>query len=334
MNEEKVSYVSANSYPVKIFLNKKFMKKILGKKKILPIHLQLSPTNKCNFNCSFCSCSNRDRAEEIDYAYLIKVLGKFRKLGCEAVTITGGGEPLMHPKINEIIKSIKNKGMEVGLTTNGSLLHLLKGSSMRSLTWCRISSGDSMDSNLQTVNKSLDDWFNSLEKVVIKAPNVDWSFSYVITKEPKMDLIKRFISFSNAHDFKHIRLTPDLLDLKNVPTLKGIEEKIKNEKVDDSRVIYQERTNFKCGRTCFISLLKPFLSADGWVYPCCGTQYALAKPSLDNDTSMRICKGDKIDKVYKTSVPFDGSACQRCYYDSYNELLAVLISDIKHKKFV
>jgi MoaA/NifB/PqqE/SkfB family radical SAM enzyme len=43
-------------------------------------------------------------------------------LGCKAVNFTGGGEPLAHPDAVNIIKYASEKGLSVGLITNGSLL--------------------------------------------------------------------------------------------------------------------------------------------------------------------------------------------------------------------
>jgi len=63
----KYSYSSANIFPMKIFRNYDLINFILKHKMIIPYHLQFNPTNKCNFNCSFCSCSNRDRELEFDF---------------------------------------------------------------------------------------------------------------------------------------------------------------------------------------------------------------------------------------------------------------------------
>lgn len=332
---DKISFLSANAFPIKILSNKKLLSSLLDKKIILPIHIQLIPTNRCNFNCYFCSCRDRYRDEELDYGVFLKIMKKSKIIGCQAVTITGGGEPLMHPKIGQMINAIKELGMEVSLTTNGVLLSSLKKSELKNLTWCRISAADVMTTDLRRIGISPDEWFNSIAKVAAAVPCVDWAFSYVVTEHTNFAFLKRLILFANSHNFTHIRITPDLLNLKRVPQVKKIQDEIKELGIASSRIIYQERKNYRYGnKDCFVSLLKPLIGADNWIYPCCGTQYAKNPPVRDNDRSMRICKAIDIDKFYKKQIPFDGSGCQRCYYSEYNNVLQILLSGIKHKKFI
>jgi MoaA/NifB/PqqE/SkfB family radical SAM enzyme len=83
-------------------------------------------TTQCNLNCAYCedfgACRN-DRAEPplpLDQA--IHLLGIIRS-GVDALFMTGG-EPLLHPDIDELIKSAKLelKFHEITLITNGFLL--------------------------------------------------------------------------------------------------------------------------------------------------------------------------------------------------------------------
>ncbi|MFP4686877.1 MAG: GTP 3',8-cyclase MoaA [bacterium] len=89
--------------------------------------LRLSVTDHCNLNCWYC------RAEEeactlkhediISYEEMARITEVFAKLGVKKVRLTGG-EPLLRPDIEELVKLLKKiKGLdEVTLTTNGVLL--------------------------------------------------------------------------------------------------------------------------------------------------------------------------------------------------------------------
>ena len=106
-------------------------------------------------------------------------------------------------------------------------------------------------------------------------------------------------------------------------------------KVKDKLVIYQGRKDYVKGhKKCLISLLKPVVSPDGKLYPCCGVQYALINTSKDYEKSM--CMGDAkdIDKLYKEQKCFDGRFCVRCYYSSYNHALNILVSELQHGEFI
>ena len=87
-------------------------------------------------------------------------------------------------------------------------------------------------------------------------------------------------------------------------------------------------------RERLISLLKPVIGADGLLYPCCGTQYAMFPPPGDYDDLM--CMGPAIElySIYQEQKHFDGSQCVRCYYDEYNALLEQIIIPLEHKEFV
>ena len=108
MEEIVNSYSSASVFPIKLLHNE-----IIKDGKIIPIHVQLIPTNKCNLNCKFCSCGDRRKDLELTLEECKKVIDIVSKRGTKSITITGGGEPLLHPDINKIIRYAGKKGIEV-----------------------------------------------------------------------------------------------------------------------------------------------------------------------------------------------------------------------------
>lgn len=78
-------------------------------------------TNGCNFRCPF--CHNKDlvlnqNIQEISFDEIINFL-KLRKNMLDAVCVTGG-EPTLHPDLEEKLKEIKKLGYYIKLDTNGS----------------------------------------------------------------------------------------------------------------------------------------------------------------------------------------------------------------------
>ena len=324
MNNIRASFTAADSLPLKIFLNKKLMKGILQKKKILPIHLQLCPTNKCLLHCLYCSCSNEDRKLELSYEAIINLMKTAKRLGCQSVTITGGGEPLLHPNIEEVIWKIHRLKIKIGLVTNGLLLHKLHKPTLDCITWCRVSFDDYRDFNFK----------GRLEEAIIRGKNIDWAWSYIVTEHPNIEKMKQIIGFANDHNFTHIRLVPNLLELEKVD-LRFIENTLKAEDVDDSKVIYQSRNDFIEGtKECYISLLKPIIGADGGIWGCCGVQYLGKKPTRKYPDGMRMGSIDDFEGIVRGQKYFDGSQCDKCYYYNYNRILRDLLGKIEHQEFV
>ena len=105
-------------------------------KKPEPIRFEIEPTNACTAKCTFCPRSKMKR--EIGYINPKKLsefldrLNDYRKrmwlnkkagsLCFPCLVFCGFGEPLLHPKIVDIISDSNSKGFETQLVTNGSLI--------------------------------------------------------------------------------------------------------------------------------------------------------------------------------------------------------------------
>jgi len=326
MTGDKISYTAANSFPIKIFLNSELIKNILESKRILPYHIQLNPENRCTQNCSWCSCSNRNKKLRMDYETVIKVIDKFKSLGTKSCTITGGGEFLCHKDAKKIISKIYKSGIDIGLVTNGDLIYKLNRDDLNKIVWIRISLGDG--------KKLKKDYWSNLSKILNISSKVDYSFSYVIAnKKFNYSLIKKMIEFANKFKFTHIRIVNDINNAKKLRVMEHLKRKLKIDKIDDSKVIYQNRGIWNKGtKNCWISLLKPVITADGKLGACCGEQYRTKNPTKDYIADWGTIKD--IDKIWEGQKCYDGSKCYKCYYGNYNLLMDILLKEVKHKSFV
>lgn len=313
----KLSYTAADvDIPIKILHDARLMRGITEDKFILMRHLQLCPTNRCNLNCEYCSCGERDKVLEMPLLDVVNLLDTAKGCGCQAITITGGGEPLLHPDINHIIAACQSRFIKVGLVTNGMELDKLT----EHVDWCRISFDSKR--NFKPLGRIL----GRVMKKLKFDPPIDWAFSYVA--HAGIGHLKKLVKFAIHYDFTHVRVVSDILNpsdetiVKCKQALRGM----------DKCVIYQPRTRPMQGKAkCWISLLKPTVAADGNIYPCCGTQYA-TKSKHDFPLSMGM--GKDLKDVVTHQKYFDGSICGVCYYDNYNKLLGLLMEPIKHAAWV
>ena len=89
----------------------------------IPPGIQIEPTNYCNALCICCSTYTSTRKRGfMDITLFRKIIDDARQNNIKIVHLYLHGEPLLHPKIIEMIGYIKQQGLAVHLTTNGMLL--------------------------------------------------------------------------------------------------------------------------------------------------------------------------------------------------------------------
>jgi len=99
---------------------------LVADKEAYPIHLQIGPVNFCNHDCTFCFAARSmfDAQDEprtrIDVTRLMEIVEEMVPLGLRSATLVGSGEPTLHPRIDEIISGLGERGVDVGMFTNGS----------------------------------------------------------------------------------------------------------------------------------------------------------------------------------------------------------------------
>lgn len=85
-----------------------------------PLFLSWNITFRCNLRCSYCGASEVPR-RELSGDEICAGLEEAYELGARWVTF-GGGEPLLHGDIGQMIDHAAHLGYQVFLSTNGSLL--------------------------------------------------------------------------------------------------------------------------------------------------------------------------------------------------------------------
>ncbi len=84
----------------------------------LPSQVQIEVTNKCNLDCYMCPRKDLGvKYDHMDLSLFKKVIERLNNV--HLITLTGWGEPFMHPNIFDMIKICKERGFIVQLTTNG-----------------------------------------------------------------------------------------------------------------------------------------------------------------------------------------------------------------------
>ena len=85
-----------------------------------PLLAHIIPIRRCNLACEYCN-EYDDFSKPVPAGTMFARVDKLAELGTAVITISGG-EPLLHPELDEIIRRIRRRGIIAGLITNGYLL--------------------------------------------------------------------------------------------------------------------------------------------------------------------------------------------------------------------
>ncbi len=86
-----------------------------------PVMAQIVPMRFCNLSCAY--CNEYDKVSEpVPIEEMLRRIDDLGRLGTSIITISGG-EPLTHPKLDEVIARIRKVGALAGMITNGYLLN-------------------------------------------------------------------------------------------------------------------------------------------------------------------------------------------------------------------
>ena len=278
---------------------------------LYPVTLQLVPTDTCNLNCDFCSVKNRP-GNELDLDIIEKVLySEPFVTHLKAVEITGGGEPTMYPKINELIELCWRAHLQMGIITNGTVLKR-KVKHLERLTWIRVS-------------------LNCLDYV----PDIDLSgipdhvtlgCSYVLNDRTTQDILDKVGDYADKYNAAYVRIVPDCLDLD-----KGYDFDVSHPKFYIQTKTYQSLTPVA---PCRMGFLKPYLNSDGYFYWCSGV--CLEERRFPEE--YRMGAWNEAADIWATGwkqeqKPFE-CHFSKCFWVEHNKLLELANTPVLHGAFL
>jgi len=85
-----------------------------------PVLAHIIPTRRCNLSCTYCNEFD-DFSNPVPTVEMLRRIDRLADLGTSIITISGG-EPLLHPNLDDIIRHMRRRGIIAGMITNGYLL--------------------------------------------------------------------------------------------------------------------------------------------------------------------------------------------------------------------
>src|SRR5438045_3421010 len=84
------------------------------------VQAQIIPMRRCNLSCAYCN-EYDDHSKPVPIEEMLRRIDKLGELGT-TVCVISGGEPLLHPELEQIIARMRKHGMIAGMITNGYLI--------------------------------------------------------------------------------------------------------------------------------------------------------------------------------------------------------------------
>jgi MoaA/NifB/PqqE/SkfB family radical SAM enzyme len=321
-----------------------------------PVMFHMSPANPCNMTCSFCCFANRTLKEMLTYEQMTKAIDSFVELGATGMELTGGGEPTLHPDFGKVVNYAYEKGLKIGVVTNGTMItkwHKV-GGVWDKLEWIRLGmygfyEGYTYDIEALRTYPNL-----TIGAAYIWDENFEHSDNPNVTGkwETKEGDKKGKKLAKNRQTPEHFERMLEWVEKEKIPTriafnsikvsdiIKEDISLIKN-RIKDRNLKYAFLSDFnwkgeRRDSKCYMHNFKPFVFTDGNVYVC-----PCAEMSVENayrvNSEFKICDIDGILDFYNSVQANNGvertHACTYCKYAAQNELIGDAMTETQHNDF-
>lgn len=263
-------------------------------KRFKKIYIEI--TNCCNLKCDFCIKNSR-KIEFLEFEKFKVLLDRIKEY-TDYLYLHVLGEPLLHPKFNEMV-DYASKYFKINITTNGYLINNIKTNKIRQLNI-------SLHSYDKKNNISLVQYLNNIFDKIDSLPNTYISLRMWV---------------KNKYNSKML----DYIDKRYNVNVKGDSFKI-NEHVfinNFHEFIWPDLSNnyYKTNGTCYGLIDHIGILVDGTIVPCClDSRGAINLGNIYNDDLCDILKNKRVSKMIEG---FKGNKkieelCKHCNFLSKN----------------
>jgi Fe-coproporphyrin III synthase len=190
--------------------------------------IQIHPTRRCNLRCLHCySSSSPDERDALSYEVLVGLIEDAEAQGYKVASFSGG-EPVLYPRLQDVLRIAKSHGMRTTVTSNGMLLTEERLAALagwvdvlaisldgipESHNRMRACAGafERMQGNLETIRKSGVDFGFIFTLTLNNVNEVDWAAQFAVDQGAKLFQIHPLEEVGRARDVLSGR-RPDALE--------------------------------------------------------------------------------------------------------------------------
>lgn len=323
----------------------------------IPVMVGLDLTNVCNHRCPGCVGSMGLDTTAIPLADLNRLIAEFAHVGVKAVSLAGGGDPTCHPNLAEVLYMIRDAGMEIGMFTNGQVMHDdVVRAIVECCTWIRISLDadspemhakvhgvrpDSFQKVLHNISRLLLDRTNRRSEVTIGTsylvgPHTIDGIANACSMVRNLGVdymrIRPFFSWDGRSPFSSDEAEAVMKQLKLCAMLErpGFHVSYPRMRTEWISVGGRGKRFDECNVHCFVTIV----TADMKVYLCCHLRnlekYCFGDLSKDSFSSIWAS-----ERRRRVCANIDFSDCATpCVMSCHNELLDELATPATHANFL
>lgn len=326
-----------------------------------PIYIEVSPSGSCNHRCIFCAydyIAYPNRFLEINA--FKKFTNDIKKSGLKSMLFAGEGEPLLHPKIDEMVNFAYSCGLSCAMFSNGAKLNKeLAKAVLPHLEFIRFSFNAGDGSTYKKIHKA-NDFAKAVENIASACRlrkecsyNLDIGSQFVLLNENKDSLVSAVKTMKEC-GVDYISIKPfnlqnseqgyKNLNAINTKQINELYNEAKSYESDDFKVFFRqnafnnninEREYRHCYGCSFITCLNsagdlatclPFWDKKDFVY---GNIY--------EQSFEQIWNGEKRVKIKRfLECDLNAKKCPpNCRPNAINEFLnEIMQANVKHINFV
>lgn len=327
-------------------------------KTVIPVTVEIDPSNICNHRCEWCVSIEAHTGEKIGYDCFQGLVEELAGLGVKSVVLKGGGEPTVHPQINEMLDAVKDAGLDLGLITNGSLPHKRTADAiLRCADWVRVSL-DAANAHVHQQIHGTKDFHKIIRHVEYLATNTSRTLLGLnFVAEPRNhDQILSFAQMGKSLAVAYVNIRC-VFDREN-PLTEEVRA-VMRQQAAAAKAIEDDRFKVMLGdftesyltadadqpfpyKKCLGPNMVGVVGADSEVYACCFLRGNMdfSFGNLEEQTFDQIWRGKRRQQVMQNV--YDGKCGRVCMggmtanrYNIYNQILNYLMLEEKqHVNFV
>ncbi|EKQ55826.1 MAG: putative Fe-S oxidoreductase [Methanobacterium sp. Maddingley MBC34] len=321
------------------------------------------PTYQCSLYCKNCIYkdhikeSQKNDTLDMDLELFKTILADLSSLGVMNVELCGGGEPLEHSNINELIEVVlefrRNKGMNFGILTNGQNISRLDENTVKLLLECfayiRLSFSEKASYN----RRVREEYFNNLTQLLeYKKKNKKKNNKLMAivgskllltskNKDELMETVSELLDLGVEHlKVKSIRSQEDEPSFEDLIEVGEELRSLKSEKsandilqVDLGKTVYPE------GFKCWINPLSVTIDPYGGIYICYNfhndpENMMIGKYNRKNSLADFWGKIEHVEKIrnINTKLVCESDTSCNCRYADYQKTMEELFRERKSSK--